>query len=379
MQRMRNFLIGLLIVAFAAGIGTAASAQSGAVKETYQGPGGLSNAVTFGGYWEFEYEDKETTSGSAGNGDFDQHRTILFFGAQPHERLRFFNELEIEHGGHPDVKLEQSWLEFSLNENHNFRGGIDLIPVGRLNINHDGNLRDFVFRPYLDGKLIPTTWFESGLEFNGKLPANLSYQFGVSNGINSSAVGDVGTRSEFESMVGSGLDESDNNGSKATYGRVAWNPLLGTEIAVSGYQTTYDNSDNAINFLALDFNTIHGPWEFTGEAVTIDKDQQAAGGLKGANGGRLEAAYHFFPNFLRDSFIASGFDNPTFTALARYEQLNYDEPSGATSLDESYTSVGFNYRPIEQVAYKFSYDIENRDASSATEQNRFGAGMVIGF
>lgn len=376
MNHIRNALIGLLIVAFAAGIGTAASAQSGAVKETYQGPSGLSNAVTFGGYYEFEYEDAENSPG-----DFDQHRTIIFFGAQPHERLRFFNELELEHGGHPDVKLEQSWLEFSLNENHNFRGGIDLIPVGRKNINHDGNLRDFVFRPYTADRLIPTTWFESGLEFNGNLPANLSYQVGVSNGMLSAT--SPGTRGEFGSMlpVASGrpdVDEADGNGSKALWGRVAANPILGTEVALSGYQTDYDAAGNSIRFIALDFNTIQGPFEFTGEFVDVDKDQQA-GGLSGANGGYVEAAYHFFPDLLRDSFIARGFDNPTFTALARFEQLNYDEAGGAAELDENYTSVGFNYRPIERVAFKTSYDIESRDNGSAPENDRFGFGMVIGF
>jgi hypothetical protein len=258
MQTIRRTLTIALALAFVVGLGmTGVQAQE--VKETYQGPSGLSNAVTFGGYYEFEYEDKEAVPGSPGYGDFDQHRTILFFGAQPHERLKFFNELELEHGGHPDVKLEQSWLEFSLTENHNFRGGIDLIPVGRKNINHDGNLRDFVFRPYTDGKLIPTTWFESGIEFNGELPANVSYQIGMSNGVNSSSAADTGTRAEFESMVSSGLDESDANGSKAIYGRIAVNPILGTEIGFSGYQTAYSgDGEDSIQFLAVDFNTIHG-------------------------------------------------------------------------------------------------------------------------
>jgi len=154
--------------------------------------------------------------------------------------------------------------------------------------------------------------------------------------------------------------------------------VLGTEIGLSGYSSQYQ-ADNTITYTTLDFNTIQGPFEFTGEYIDIDKDQQASGGLEGADGGNIEAAYHFFPNFLRDSFFASGFDNPTFTALARYEQLNYDEPSGATELDESYTSVGFNYRPIEQVAFKFSYDMQSRDDDSATEEDRFGYGMVIGF
>jgi hypothetical protein len=404
---LKVFLLSLLAVGLV--LGTAPAQAQMAERNTYQGPSELSNAVQFGGYFELEYEDTEN-----GNGNLDNHRTILFFGAQPHERLTFFNELEIEHGGAPDIKLEQSWLEFALGGGQNFRAGIDLIPVGRLNINHDGNLRDFVFRPYVDGNIIPTTWFESALEFNGNITQNLSYQVGVSNGMNESSPGSVGSQGEIASMVGLGLAEGDDDGSKATYGRFAWSPLLGTEIALSGYSTPYDEAGNKITFAALDFNTIMGPWEFTGELVDVSKDQQTASepgsadpdndgflehdtnvadlngngmlgdqvsGIKGASGVRLEAAYHFFPDFMYDSWLARGFDNPTFTALARYEQLGYDEPSSMSgSLDESYYSVGFNYRPIERVAYKFSYDIHNADDPSVvTENDRFGFGAVIGF
>lgn len=369
MKRIAAVLVGLFVLSLAL---APASVQAQGVQKTYQGPEGLSNSVTFGGYFEHEFEDVE---GSPSN--FDNHRTILFFGAQPHERLKFFNELEMEHGvgATGSIKLEQSWLQFALNDNHNFRGGIDLMPIGRRNVNHDGNLRDFVFRPYSSGRLIPTTWFEAGLSFNGSLPANLSYNIGVSNGMR--AAGSVGGRNEFEQMVGTALAGGDDNNSKATYGRLAWSPVLGTEIGLSAYNSKY-RPDKSITYTVLDFNTIQGPMEFTGEYINIDKDQQAPGGLKGASGGNIEAAYHFFPDLLRSSFIARGFDNPTFTALARYEQLNYDTP-GSTNLDESYTSVGFNYRPIEQVAFKFSYDMESRDADGASENDRFGYGMVIGF
>jgi hypothetical protein len=391
------FLLSLLAVGLV--IGTAPAQAQMAERNTYQGPSELSNAVQFGGYFELEYEDLESAgSGNPGYGNLDNHRTILFFGAQPHERLTFFNELEIEHGGAPDIKLEQSWLEFAINDNHNFRAGVDLIPVGRLNINHDGNLRDFVFRPYVDGSIIPTTWFESSLEFNGNLTQNLSYQVGVSNGMNGSDTSTLGSTGEIENMVGLSLAEEDANGSKALYSRVAWSPLLGTEIGLSGYSTAYDESGNNITFAALDFNTIMGPWEFTGELVDVSKDEQTvnetiagsdvngdgnvtanAQGLSGASGARLEAAYHFWPDALYDSFLGRGFDNPTFTALGRYEQLKRDVPSGAQSLDESYYSVGFNYRPIERVKYAVTYDIHNPDSNRITEQNRFGFGAVIGF
>lgn len=389
MRKQIAVLSLVLLVAFA---------SAGFAQEATSGYGDsfdrLTNNVTFGGYFEQEFEDKERSEAN-----FDQHRTILFFGAQPHERIRFFSELEIEHGGFSDVKLEQAWLELALTENHNFRGGIDLIPVGRLNLEHDGNLRDFVFRPTVDDKLIPTTWFESGLSFNGDLTEQLSYTVGISNGLSASSDSStVGTFGEIEDMrggAGTNMTEGDDNDDKAIWGRLAWTPLLGTEIGLSGYQSRYSvtSSDSDITFVALDFNHIQGPWEFKGEWVNVDKDERTPGatisdvsrGFDDASGGYIETAYHFFPEGWYDAWFARGFDNPTFTALARYETLDFDgiEDKAGNKVDElvdrDIISLGMNYRPVEQAALKISYDIEDRDSNTAQDQDRFGFGMVLGF
>ncbi len=421
-------LLGTVLVSTLLIVAGPVLAQS-TFRASDEGPGELSNAVTLGGYFEFEYEDVEAGNESSPNGSFDAHRTILFFGAQPHQRLRLFSELEIEHGGRKaefefepeelggqfereetesEIKLEQAWLEFALNENHNFRGGIDLIPLGRLNLNHDGNLRDFVFRPRTDELLIPTTWFESGLSINGSLTRTIGYHAGISNGINMLRKHDIeegvlGTRSEFDAMLDRNLDEQDRSGSKALWGRLTVTPWLGTKIGLSGYSADYgegNKSGNDITFLALDLNHRQGPWEFKGEYVDVDKDQRTTSevlagdvnddgdtddlvsGLDGADGGYLEIAYHFFPDGWYDAWFARGFDNPTFTAMARYEDLSFDETStGVNTAEQDFSliSLGMNYRPIERMAFKLSYDIEDEDNAGVEDQNRFGFGLVLGF
>lgn len=388
---MKRRLMMVLSLVLVVALAVPATAQESGYDNTFDR---LTNEVTFGGYFEQEFEDYEGE-----NSDFDQHRTILFFGAQPHERLRMFSELEIEHGGYSDVKLEQAWLEFALNDNHNLRGGIDLIPVGRMNLEHDGNLRDFVFRPETDKRLIPTTWFESGASLNGDLTENLSYTVGISNGLSqASDSSSVSTEGEIRSMrggAGTNMTEGDaNNNNKALWGRVAYTPILGTEIGFSGYQAAYDQSaDSDIRFLAVDFNTVQGPLELKGEYVNIDKDQEIRSGASGpyrgaseASGGYVEAAYHFFPDGLRDSWLAEGFDNPTFTALARHEVINFDGTENPTTgnsaekrADKNVTSIGINYRPIEQAAFKASYDVVDQKESGVEGQDRVGLGMVLGF
>lgn len=53
--------------------------------------------VSVGGYMDHEYENFQNRTST-----FDQHRWILNVGAELGERLRFYSEYEIEHGG-PDA------------------------------------------------------------------------------------------------------------------------------------------------------------------------------------------------------------------------------------------------------------------------------------
>src|SRR3990167_1021431 len=79
-------------------------------------PSGFGN-VSVGGYADIEYENFENS-----NSTFDQARFILNIGAQPHERLLFYSEYEIEHGGPNapggggEAKVEQAWASYLIND-----------------------------------------------------------------------------------------------------------------------------------------------------------------------------------------------------------------------------------------------------------------------
>ncbi len=181
------------------------------------------------------------------------------------------------------------------------------------------------------------------------------------------------------------MTEDDNNNSRAYWGRLGWSPFLGTELGLSGYNADYDpDGDRSITFTAVDWYVPHGAWEFKGEYVFIEKDPESGTGGEGleeADGGYLEVGYHFFPDGFRDSWVASGFDNPTFTVLGRFETLNFDvSPNNTNDVnpDTNITSLGFNYRPMERSAVKVAWDRFEFDDSRESE-NRFSAGVVLGF
>ena len=98
-------------------------------------PSGFGN-ISVGGYADIEFENFQNT-----NSTFDQHRWIINIGAEVGDRLRFYSEYEIEHGGpnannsgDGEAKVEQAWIDYLINDGINFRAGALLVPFGRYNI-----------------------------------------------------------------------------------------------------------------------------------------------------------------------------------------------------------------------------------------------------
>ena len=69
----------------------------------------------------------------------------------------------------------------------NWRGGLILTPLGKLNLIHDSPLLDLTDRPLVSRLIIPTTLTDAGMGFFGTLyPSELSkldYEIYVTNGV----------------------------------------------------------------------------------------------------------------------------------------------------------------------------------------------------
>ena len=229
-------------------------------------PSGFGN-VSLGGYIDMEFENFQNT-----NSTFDQHRWIINIGAELTDRIRFFSEYEIEHGG-PDsanndgeAKVEQAWVDYLINQGINLRAGSILVPFGRYNIYHDSDLQDLTDRPLVNRDIIPTTWTESGAGIHGEIyptignyeDLEIGYEFYIINGLDF-GFSDTGLGASRGSL------KSDNNNSKALVGRWLISPALGQEIGLSGYYGKYNNSNDAITGGAIDLLSVWGPLEFVGE------------------------------------------------------------------------------------------------------------------
>lgn len=355
-------------------------------------PSGLSK-VTVGGYMDHEYEDFQNT-----NSTFDQHRYIFQIGAQIGERIRLASEVEIEHGGpngnvagDGEVKMEYAYLDYLINDMVNMRAGLLLIPFGRTNLYHDSDLRDLTERPLVAKDIIPTTWYESGAGFFGDLDSisenvhedlAVNYEFYVINGLDDGFT-DTG-------MGGArGSIKQDNNNDKSFVGRVVLSPAIGHEVGISGYYGKYDAAGKeSISGTGVDWLSTWGPLEFVGEWARfkatepefVAPNNDIADEFQGL---RLQTNYHFWPEFLNNTFLSRSFEDPTFTLVTRYEWAKIDDDSDADVGDneEERYILGLNYRPVESWVMKFEYIWSETDneALEKGDNNGFIMSVAMGF
>jgi hypothetical protein len=335
--------------------------------------------VSVGGYMDHEFIEQEGRDSF-----FDQHRWIINIGALLGERLRFYSEYEIEHGG-PDAsgggeaKVEQAWVDYLIEDWINFRAGALLVPFGRYNLYHDSDLQDLTDRPLVIRDVIPSTWTESGAGFHGEFNPKLgdyedltiNYETYVVNGLNDSFT-DTGMGGARGSL------KSDNNNSKAVVGRVSFSPLVGHELGISAYRGKYNDFGDRIVGKGVDVFSAWGPLELVGEYAMFDVDVPdfaTTGILDVADkfeGYYLQANYHFWPEFLNDSFLGRGFDDPTFTLVGRYGWIKIDDDADSNAGDneeERYT-LGLNYRPVESWVFKMEYQWNDTEREALERGDR---------
>ena len=348
--------------------------------------------VSVGGYADIELENFQNRSST-----FDQHRWILNVGAELGERLKFYSEYEIEHGGTDaagggEAKVEQAWIDFLIHEAINLRAGALLVPFGRYNLYHDSDLQDLTDRPILARDIIPTTWTEAGAGFHGQFNPTIGnyedleggYEFYFINGLDD-GFSDTGLGAARGSL------ETDNNNTKSLVSRVVASPAIGHEVALSGYWGDMNREDDDLKGMGVDFLTTWGPLELLGEWAYFLADESGRGTVGGAGdianhfqGLYLQANYHFWFDFLNDTFLGKSFENPTFTLVGRFDWAEIDDDGDASrgnDNEEQRFTLGINYRPVESWVLKLEYqnNFTRHETLERGDDEGFIASIAMGF
>jgi hypothetical protein len=332
----------------------------------------LGERTYLGGYIDLEFKDPK----GGENQFFDQHRFVPFIYSDVSDRVKMAAELEFEHGH--EVEVEYAQIDYLFNPAFNVRAGIMLLPVGKLNEVHDSPIQELTERPLVNRYIIPTTLRDAGVGAWGALGDEVKYQVTVTNGFKGlNAAGDSaitaenGLRDAAPQADELGDPFENINDQLAYSGRVAWSPVLGSEMGFSAMQDTYDEEgDNDLRLLALD-GTLDGkavawlpdPLELQGEAAWagIDRDAfaEASGVANDMRGYYAQANWHCDPDWLerwkRDGSVGQ---DAHFTLVARYDHVNLD------TYDMRRTTLGVNFRPnAHDTVFKVDYQI-NDDTGS---------------
>ena len=348
-------------------------------------PFGFGN-VSLGGYADLEYGDFENATSS-----FTQHRWIINIGAFPHERLRFNSELEIEYGGpnapnaDGEVKVEQAYMDYFINDAINLRAGALLVPFGRYNLYHDSDLQNLTDRPIMAKDVVPTTWTEAGAgifgQFNPSFGSyedlNLDYELYVVNGLDA-GFSDTGLSAGRSSL------RTDNNDDKSVVGRLAASPWLNQTVGVSGYWGDYNTLNDDIAGVGFDSLSTLGPFEFINEYAYFDVEQSGSGDAANYfQGAYSQLNYYFWPEFLNNSFLGRGLKDPKFALVSRYDWALISDDSDATldNNEETRWTLGFNYRPIDSFVFKFEYQWNQaqNEVLERGDNNGFLTSIAMGF
>lgn len=374
--------------------------STGSGKLIYAKPFLSAPKATVGGYADVMYNNLSRQNlDNPSRHSFGQQRMVPFIYADITDHVKFATEIEIERGG-PGVsdgtmQIEFAQLDYLVNEAINIRAGILLMPVGKFNLLHDSPLNDLVDRPMVSRIIIPSTWFESGAGFYGTLypssRSKLDYELYAVNGMSSISPGSAPTDRGLRDTRGNLSRDRDD--SKAIVGRLAFSPMLGIEVAGSGYHGQYKPSAGAvgagrISLFALDWTLQRGPFELIGESAWArisnnNTTGQGNGvGPAGMQGYYIQGNYHFMPEFLKKWAPSHFSDASTFTAVVRWERVDTDTDN-RTLVGNTFgnrrelerLTLGLNFRPIEDTVIKFDWQFNTQqDAKGLTNGGDFASG-----
>ena len=382
--------------------------STGSGRLVYAKPFVAAPKAIVGGYMDIQYRTQSKASIENGYGgitnNFDQQRFVPFIYADITEHVKFASEIEFEHGiretSDSEISLEFAHIDYLVNEPFNLRAGILLLPLGKFNLLHDSPLNDLTDRPLVSQFIIPSTMAETGAGFYGTFypgrTSKLDYELYVTTGPcsydpdgNPRITEENGTRNSRQRKCASD-DGFDINNGKAVVGRLAFSPMLGVEVAGSGYygNGAPNGNYNPTSIVALDWTLQRGPFELIGEAAwsyargnsraiqtnTLPGAPAPGSLLTGISGNSgigippqrmsgfyIQTNYHFMPNFLAKWSPKRFGEGSTFTAVFRYDRVNtnLDNSNGTGGFGNlEQLSFGLNYRPIEDCVFKMSYQYQ---------------------
>ena len=342
--------------------------------------------TSIGGYGEMHWDmESESTN-------LDFHRFIVYFKHQFSPEWSMMSEVEIEHnmvgseaslgygsgntynskykGGY--VAMEQAHLNY-WNGKWGFQGGVLLIPSGIINEFHEPPTFMSVERPEYNSKIIPTTWFDNGFAFYGKLG-----DFHLNTTFTGDLVGDDIAKG-IRSARKKGHYSTASNWTKTIQG--SWTGMTG--LKVGGSITMNDapvsddhvNGGEAIGVNLTEFNATYaanniyarieyGMINYTNNWHDLEGDDGVADyEVESSSGYYLDLGYN-----IADLVGCDDSDLYVWMRTSSYNKDDNDDPY-------EISLFGLTYKPLDNISFKIEMGTNGQGGD--TDVMRLGLGYMF--
>jgi uncharacterized coiled-coil protein SlyX len=326
--------------------------------------------VSIGGYGKMDYTHyKDNPSDKADQTDI--YRAIMYFGYAFTDNIKFFSEIEWEHGGREKTGgygiVEQAYLDLALTDNSAIKLGHMIVPVGMVNIYHEPTAFYTVSRPEVEKYIVPSTWHENGAIVYGKVN-NFDYNVGIMTGLN------AGDGAEVRSMRQSGQKADADDFAFVARGDYQNKGFyVGASLFTGGagqHNSALDGVNTTIAEVHAGYslNRIHVNALYAQSKVS-DANKVAVANAENASG--KGAGY----------YVNVAYDvTPKWAPFVQYENYNrfdekYDATGASIASDKEITNttIGVNYKPVPNVVLKANY-VSRDNKGTSDDMIQLGTG-----
>ena len=327
------------------------------------------NKTYIGGYGELHVNQlKNDLNTGKDLKEIDFHRFVLLLGHEFSDTVRVFSEFELEHalageGKKGEVELEQAYVEWDFAEKHSLRSGVFLVPVGILNETHEPDTFYGVERNNIEKNIIPTTWWEAGVQFKGELAEGWSYDAALHSGLNL-ATGKFKIRDGRQKVSNAPAEDF------AYTGRIKYNGIAGLEVAATvQYQedlwqslgaSTSDGTlfETHINYQVGSFGlrALYAQWDLDSEINKV------ALGAEEQSGWYIEPSYKL---------------NSSFGVFISYGEWD-NQAAGSVDTQYGEWTLGGNYWLTDTTVFKLDF-IRQESPQGKDEYSGFNLGVGYSF
>ncbi|MBK8201215.1 MAG: hypothetical protein IPK68_02420 [Bdellovibrionales bacterium] len=281
------------------------------------------------------------------------------------------------------TRVEVAYLDLLYTPRINLRVGQQFIPLGLVNPRQDGLSFYSVHRPEIETYIIPSPWSENGITLWGN-EGELHYQLAAYNSLS----GKYFTEGTFirGGRQNGQLAKAEN---LAGVGRLDLISSWGT-IGISAFVGSTSQDQPTINdgTVSLYEGHLQMSWRaFTFSALVSEgtiQDSDSISIIAPGNPSIPEKANGYYICLAADLLRLLGSRGgtsslPLFVNYSQYD-LNAEVPTGTTAdpeLNRSLTTVGLNYRPQENIAFKLDYQF--RKNKLRDENDVFAMGISLNF